>query len=149
MPRPIAAGVFGMARTTAASRGKMPARNAIVRPAMIETTTVEGDIREATCGMISGAICGLTAMTIASGQIEAGAGLIRTPRAERASIDAAGCGSITTMPAGSTPRPIQPSNNAPPILPAPMSTTFPTDRDGDEVEGANSGGVDIVRLNQN
>src|SRR5215813_1980470 len=72
MPRPIAAGVFGMARTTAASRGKMPARNAIVRPAMIETTTVEGDIREATCGMISGAICGLTAMTIASGQIDAG-----------------------------------------------------------------------------
>src|SRR6266849_6394420 len=125
MPRPIAAGVFGMARTTAALCGKAPARNAIVRPAMIETTTVEGDISEATFGMIPAAICGFTAITIASGQVDAGSGLIRTPRAESAATDAAGWGSITTMQAGSTPRPIQPSSNAPPIFPAPMSTKFP------------------------
>ena len=39
MPRPIAAGVFGMARTIAAS-GRCFSRKPSVRPAMIETTTV-------------------------------------------------------------------------------------------------------------
>src|SRR5262245_45244009 len=127
MPRPIAAGVFGMARTTAALCGKAPARDAIVRPAMIEPTTVEGVISEAPLGMVSAAVRGFAAITVARGQIEAGSGLMRTPRAQSALIDAAGWGSITTMQAGSTPRPTQPSSNAPPILPAPMSTKFPAD----------------------
>ncbi len=42
MPRPIAAGVFGMARTTAACAASACSRKPSVRPAMIETTTVAG-----------------------------------------------------------------------------------------------------------
>ena len=39
MPRPIAAGVFGMARTNAPASFSAPERNCSVRPAMIDTTT--------------------------------------------------------------------------------------------------------------
>ena len=40
MPRPMAAGVFGMARTIAAPGGSDASRKPMVRPAMIESTSV-------------------------------------------------------------------------------------------------------------
>ena len=40
MPRPIAAGVFGMARTIAVPTGNDFSRKAMVRPAMIDNTSV-------------------------------------------------------------------------------------------------------------
>ena len=64
MPRPIAAGVFGIARTMALP-GKARSRNASVLPAMIETTTVEPSAIGASGGTTLSATCGFTAMTIA------------------------------------------------------------------------------------
>ena len=66
MPRPIAAGVFGMARTSAPRMSERAGEECSVRPAMIETTTVAGPIIGASAGKASAAICGFTAMTIAA-----------------------------------------------------------------------------------
>ncbi len=49
MPRPIAAGVFGMARTRAQGCASAPARNCSVRPAMIDTTTVDARNERSQC----------------------------------------------------------------------------------------------------
>ena len=53
MPRPMAAGVFGMARTTALGRFSALKIDRSVRPAMIDTTTVEGPIIVARGGSAS------------------------------------------------------------------------------------------------
>ena len=58
MPRPIAAGVFGMARTTLPPQTSPIA--AIVMPAMIETTSVDGPINGFSAGPASRNICGFT-----------------------------------------------------------------------------------------
>ena len=79
MPRPMAAGVFGIARTIAVSRGSSDCRKVSDRPAMIETTTVAGPISDARLGRTSGAACGLTAMTIASARSASNLGLSRSP----------------------------------------------------------------------
>ena len=80
MPRPIAAGVFGMARTSAAP-GNASSRKRSVRPAMIETTTVAAPTNGASAGITSGAICGFTATTTAATSPSApGDGLRRRPR---------------------------------------------------------------------
>ena len=51
-PRPIAAGVFGIARTTAPARGRRALRLAIVLPARIDRTSVRSSAR----GAIRGAV---------------------------------------------------------------------------------------------
>ena len=61
MPRPIAAGVFGMARTTLPPQTSSSA--AIVVPAMIETTSVFGPMNFFNAGPASRNICGFTATT--------------------------------------------------------------------------------------
>ena len=64
MPRPIAAGVFGMARTTAPPQ--ISEIDAIVVPAMIDTTSVDGAINGFSLAPTSRNDCGLTASTIVS-----------------------------------------------------------------------------------
>src|SRR5450755_3313250 len=122
MPRPMAAGVLGIARTIAAPAGSASARESKVRPAMIEMTTEPGATRPPISASACGAVCGLTAMTTASAPTADAPGLSRSPRAASAAICGDGCGSMTVTPAGSTPSPIQPSSNAPPIFPAPTRT---------------------------
>ena len=126
MPRPIAAGVFGMARTSAPACWSAPARNRSVRPAMIETTTVAGPIIGASAGKASAAICGFTAMTIAAAFVQRAGVRIephaacgeRRDRRRRMRLDH---GDL----AGARPACSQPSSKAPPILPAPHSTIGP------------------------
>jgi hypothetical protein len=89
---------------------------------MIEMTTAPGATRPPISASASGAVCGLTAMTTASAPAADAPGLRRSPRAARAAICGDGRGSMTDIPAGSTPSPIQPSSNAPPIFPAPTRT---------------------------
>ena len=122
MPRPIAAGVFGIARTTAPPQTSCS--TAMVVPAMIETTSVDG----ATCGRSAGPAsrkdCGFTAITsVSTGP--ASFGLSRMPLAASAAISADGIGSITTARLGSSPPASQPVSIAPPILPAPASAMVP------------------------
>src|SRR6516165_7367173 len=103
MPRPIAAGVLGMARTIAAP-GKLRARNRNVRPAMMDTTTVAPPTNGASTGMASSAVCGLTATTTAATSPTASRdALRRRPRALSAAISRLGCGSITAMFLGASP----------------------------------------------
>ena len=65
MPRPIAAGVFGIARTTLPPQTS--SSTAIVVPAMIETTSVDGaDERLQRRRRPRGTICGFTATTSVS-----------------------------------------------------------------------------------
>ena len=63
MPRPTAAGVFGIERTIAQSPSA-PSRNASVLPAITDTATVPGRTSAFSPGTTSAATCGLTAMTI-------------------------------------------------------------------------------------
>ena len=119
MPRPIAAGVLGMARTIAA-RGKLAARNCKVRPAMMDTTAVAPPTNGASVGMTSPATCGLTAITTAATSSTASRdGLRRRPRSRSAAISRLGCGSITAIISAASPSASQPSSMALPILPAP------------------------------
>ena len=121
MARPIAAGVFGMARTSAAP-GRLSARNRNVRPAMMDRTTVASATNGARAVKTSGAICGLTASTAAAtSPTESRGGLRRTPRSVSAAMPGLGCGSRTTTFAGESPSATQASSMAPPILPAPAS----------------------------
>ena len=53
MPRPIAAGVFGIARTNAQGASSASERNCSVRPAMIDTTTVDAATIGARLGITS------------------------------------------------------------------------------------------------
>src|SRR5262245_23483612 len=125
MPRPIAAGVLGMARTIAA-RGKLAARNRKVRPAMMDTTTVAPPTNGASIGMTSPATCGLTATTTAATSPTASRdALRRRPRALSAAISRLGCGSITAILSGESPSASQPSSMALPILPAPTRRMVP------------------------
>ena len=125
MPRPIAAGVLGIARTT--RRRRPAASEAIVVPAMIETTSVEGPAN----GFKRGA--GLAehlrlhrdhqrgdGADILGLRIEPDAFRRQARRSQRT-----GCGSITATCFGSSPRASQPVSIAPPILPAPASTMVP------------------------
>ena len=61
MPRPIAAGVFGIARTTLPPQTSRSAAMGV--PAMIETTSVEAPTNGFSAGPASRNICGLTATT--------------------------------------------------------------------------------------
>src|SRR5262245_29837567 len=125
MPRPIAAGGLGMARTIAAP-GKLRARNCKVRPAMMDTTTVAPPTNGASVGITSSATWGLTATTTAATSPTASRdGLRRRPRALSAAISRLGCGSITAMFLGASPSASQPSSMAPPILPAPARRMVP------------------------
>ena len=67
MPRPIAAGVFGMVRTTAAPAGKWRSKLAMVRPAAIDTVNVPGPARRATGANTASMTCGLTAISSTEG----------------------------------------------------------------------------------
>ena len=96
-----------------------------MRPAMIETTTVLASISGASGGSASGAVCGFTAITSAATLPMSPLGLMRTPRLASALIAFDGCGSSTTTFFGGSLRASQPSSMAPPILPAPTSTSVP------------------------
>ena len=59
--------MFGIARTTAVPCGRCDARLASVRPAAIDSSTVDGPIADASVGSTSSMICGFTASTITAG----------------------------------------------------------------------------------
>ena len=122
MPRLIAAGVFGIARTT------MPPQTSssteILVPAMIETTSVDAPTKGLSIGPASRNVCGFTATTKVSAAAPS-FGLRRTPLAANALISSEGVGSTTTTRLASRPPASQPVSIAPPILPAPASTMVP------------------------
>src|SRR5262245_3724804 len=125
MLRPMAAGVFGIARTIAVPAGSVPCRKAIVLPAMIDSATVDLPTKGASAGMASGAFCGFTATTIALASAILLRGLMTTPRRASALMAFVGCGSSTTSRRGSSPRVSQPWSMAEPIFPAPSRTRRP------------------------
>src|ERR1043166_4267219 len=121
MPRPIAAGVFGIARTIAP--GRTDCRKPSVLPAMIEIARVFAPTNDFSVGATAAASCGLIAITMTLASVTGA--LMRTPRAACAAISADGFGSRTAICFGSSPSASQPSSMAPPILPAPTSTSVP------------------------
>src|SRR6186713_237322 len=125
MLRPIAAGVFGIARTIAVPAGSAACKKAMVRPAMIESASVERPTNGPIAGIASGAFCGFTAITTALASEITLRGLIVTPRRASALMAFVGCGSTTTSLRGSSPRASQPSSMAKPIFPAPSRTRRP------------------------
>ena len=68
MPRPIAAGVFGIARTIA--HGSALSRNPSVLPAMIETARVPSPASGLSVGTTVAASCGLIAMTMTLASVD-------------------------------------------------------------------------------
>src|SRR5262245_55825706 len=84
IPRPIAAGVFGMARTIALVCGSVFATKEIGRPAMIDSASVVLPRCGVTDGNAAGAVCGFTAITTAVAAPLARAGLSFTPRLAKA-----------------------------------------------------------------
>src|SRR5207344_1835310 len=78
--RPMAAGVFGIARTIAVPVGSAPCRKATVRPAMIDSANVDLPTKGLRAGMASGALCGFTAITTALASDFFLRGFIVTPR---------------------------------------------------------------------
>src|SRR5690242_12329317 len=86
MLRPIAAGVFGMARTIAVPAGSASCRKAMVFPAMIDSANVDLATKGLSAGIASGAFCGLTAITTALASNAFLRGLIVTPRRANAWI---------------------------------------------------------------
>src|ERR1051326_8608880 len=95
MLRPIAAGVFGIARTIAVPAGSASCRKAMFFPAIIDSASVDLPTKGLSVGMASGAFCGLTAITTALASKAFLRGLIVTPRRASAWIAFVGCGSIT------------------------------------------------------
>src|SRR5690242_18765249 len=147
MPRAIAAGMLGIARTIEAFAGSADWRNASVRPAMTETTSVAGPTRRAISLSASGAICGFTATTIVLAiPIVSRAGLRRTPSFARAATATEGCGSTTTIRRGSRPRLSQFSSSAPPILPAPMRTSGPEISESEPAAWTDACGDDVMAI---
>ena len=67
MPRPMAAGVLGMARTTALLGGKCFSKLAMDLPAAIDSTTVSGPANRASFGNTSSITCGFTAAMMTAG----------------------------------------------------------------------------------
>ena len=85
MPRPIAAGVLGIARTTAPPQTSEI--EAMVVPAMIDTTSVDGPANGFSVAPASRNICGFTATTsVSTAPSSFGDGLSRTPLAASARI---------------------------------------------------------------
>ena len=124
MPRPIAAGVLGMARTTLPPQ--TASSEAMVVPAMIETTSVDGPVNGLNVAPASRNDCGFTATTsVSTSPVSCAAGLSRMPCAASAPISGEGCGSITTTRLASRPPASHPVSIAPPILPAPASAMVP------------------------
>ena len=121
MPRPIEAGVLGMARTTLPPQTS--SSEAMVVPAMIETTSVDEAENGFRLAPASRNDCGLTAITSAvMAPASLAEGLRRTPCFASALISGEGAGSITTTRAASSPCASQPLSIAPPIFPAPART---------------------------
>jgi hypothetical protein len=87
MPRPIAAGVFGIARTTMPPQTSSNAE--ILVPAMIETTSVAAPTNGFSMGPASRKVCGFTATTSVSAATAA-FGLRLTPLAASALISSEG-----------------------------------------------------------
>jgi len=125
MPRPIAAGVLGIARTIAVPAGSDFSRKPMVRPAMMERTNVVLSMYFARGGKASGALCGFTATTTVVATPTLPFGLSLSPRRASAFTVLAGCGSTTVIFFGSNPRASQPSSMALPIFPAPTRTSAP------------------------
>ena len=118
----MAAGVFGMARTTMPPQTCSSA--AMFVPAMIETTSVDGPTNGFSPGPASRNICGFTASTSVSA-VAASFGLRRTPLAASDLISSEGWGSTTITRLASRPPASHPVSIAPPILPAPASAMVP------------------------
>src|ERR1019366_1633756 len=118
MPRPTAAGRFGIAGTIARACGSFAEILAMVLPARIETTSVLGPAKETSEAAASSRLCGLIASTRTCGGREGASNA--KPLARASSMGSGGgCGSMTLIFRGSQPRSSQARNRAPPILPAP------------------------------
>jgi len=125
IPRPIEAGVFGMARTIALTMNSR-SRKASVLPAMIDSTSVSEPTWHFRLIIALGATCGFNAITTAAALPASEAeGLSRRPRLVSAVSSGVGCGSIAITDFGSSPSASQPSSRAPPILPTPTRTIVP------------------------
>jgi hypothetical protein len=111
-----------MARTTLPPQTSC--KDAIVVPAMIETTSVEPPAKAFSVAPASRKVCGFSATTSVSAA-PMSFGLSRMPLATSPKISADGAGSITTTRLGSRPCASQPVSIAPPILPAPARTMVP------------------------
>src|SRR6202023_1880022 len=136
MPRPTAAGRFGIARTIAFACGSLAATLAIVVPARIETTSVSRLAIGASPAAASSRVCGFIASTRTCGGREGGPNAHPlAPASSTSSGD--GRGSMTLIFRGSYPRSSQARSNAPPILPAPASARDASKR----VPGASMSGA--------
>ena len=123
-PRPTEAGVLGMARAMAVA-GRRAAMSPMVLPAMMESTSVPSPTSGAMSGAAWSSICGLMASTSTSGALRLAMGGLRaTPLpVQRATSSGAANGSKTQTAEGGSPRASHPCSMAPPILPAPTSTS--------------------------
>ncbi len=119
IPRPIAAGVFGMARTIGVFSPRTSSKVAIGVPAATEITSVSPLPKAPTSGKASAIICGFTAITAIAGLSGKSAPMF-TPCALSQSD---GCGSITNTDFGGSPVRSQPRSIAEPILPHPSITS--------------------------
>ena len=106
MPRPMAAGVFGIERITAEPFGKCRSKPAMVRPAAMDSTTVSLPASFASGGNTSSITCGLTATTITAGGSRSPpmAACAAMPcRSSSSLARGGGAGSCTRMRAGVEP----------------------------------------------
>src|ERR1700709_1955997 len=101
MPRPIAAGVFGIARTTLPPQTSVI--DAMVMPAMIETTSVDDPAKDCSGMVAAGRIFDVTAITNAATVPRSFGGLSRTPFAGRALVGLEGDGLLTAAGFASSP----------------------------------------------
>ena len=122
MPRPTAAGVFGMARTIGVAAPSAASRLRIGVPAAMERKSVPPFPSAASRGSAAPIACGLTASTATAGSAGSSA-LRRSPARASALSRGAGFGSSTVTEAGGRPRASQPSRSAVPILPQPSRTS--------------------------
>src|SRR5215469_13077212 len=123
MPHPIDPGVLGMARMMRAFRPQAAASALIDVPAAMEIIKAPDRAKPASASASPFKTCGLIATRHTEGLRSTSDGVAKSAIFfVRASLrsSAEGLGSTTRMDL--TPRPSQPFNRAPPILPAPMSS---------------------------
>ena len=127
MPRPMAAGVFGIARTIAVPAGNAARRKSMVRPAMIDSTSVDLPTYGRERGHCLRRTLRLDCDDDRAVAVEgfAFAGLSLMPRRVSAFIAFAGMRLEHGDLARLEPRASQPSSMAEPILPAPSRTRRP------------------------
>ena len=120
---------IGLVPSYLAVTGGLPRRarrSVALRAAMIDTTSVDGPLKDLSALAASGKVCGFSAITsVATAPICFGDGLRRMPFVASAPISSEGFGSITATRLASRPRASHPDSIAPPIFPAPARTMVP------------------------